>query len=296
MSSSFPDTVRRTAQRAGLGVLWYHLTHPHRTAEATFRRVTAPLRPLPDFLILGANKCGTTSLHNYLNQHPQVEEGLLKEVHFFDRYHRYARGLNWYRSHFPIRTDPADFCLGESTPEYLFNPAVPERVAEVMPDARLIALLRNPIDRAYSHYHHSRRLDREPLSFEEALEAESDRIDDELTRLATDPTYDEQTYEHYSYLARGRYLEQIQRWLEYFPRRQLLVVKSEDLFERPDAVAQRVFDFLGLPPHSLDVGRAYNTGGYRDEMDARVRARLRDYFRPHNQALAASLDEPIDWT
>jgi hypothetical protein len=296
MSSSFPDTVRRTARRAGLGVLWYHLTHPHRTAEAAFRRFTASLRPLPDFLIIGANKCGTTSLHNYLNQHPQVREGIYKEMHFFDRYHRYANGMDWYRSHFPIRTDPDAFCLGESTPEYLFNPAVPQRVADVMPNVRLIALLRNPIDRAYSHYHHSRRLDREPLSFEEALEAEPDRIDDELTALATNSTYDEQTYEHYSYLARGRYLEQIQRWLRHFPRHQLLVVKSEDLFENPEAVVQGVFDFLDLPPHSPEVHRAHNTGGYRDEMDPEVRARLRDYFRSHNQALAEFLDKPIGWT
>lgn len=294
-SSSLVRRARSAARDAGLGVLWYHVTHPQRLATSAFRRATASLRPLPDFLIIGANKCGTTSLHNYLNQHPRIREGMYKEVHFFDRYHRYANGLSWYRSHFPIRTAEDAFLLGESTPEYLFNPAVPDRVADVMPDARLIVLLRNPVDRAYSHYHHSKRVGREPLSFEKAIDAEPDRLDGELDAHASTPTYDDQSYEHYSYLARGRYLEQIERWLQHYDREQMLILQSETLFERPESTTHRAFDFLGLSAHPIHVERAFNTGGYRDAMDPDVRARLNDYFAAPNEALFDFLGEEWDW-
>lgn len=287
--------LRSIARSAGMGVLWYHLTHPRRTSRLAYQWLTVPLRPLPDFLIIGANKCGTTSLHNYLNKHPQIKEGLYKEIHFFDRYPRYAEGPNWYRSHFPICTDREEFCVGEATPEYLFHPAVPERVADMIPDVKLIVLVRNPIERAYSHYQHSRRDGSESLSFERALEAEPDRIDGEIEKLKSSSTYYSKTYEHYSYLARGRYMEQIRRWLEHFSREQMMVLRSESLFENPNVVANRVFDFLDLPPHTLNVEHAYNTGDYHSEMDPVIRNKLREYFRPHNEEISKFLDKEIDW-
>ncbi len=284
--------LRATARNAGLGILWYRLT---RFQRSVYRWLTVPVRPLPDFLIIGASKCGTTSLHNYLNQHPKVEQGIWKEIHFFDQYPNYAKGLNWYRTHFPVRTDPDAFCLGEATPAYLFNPAVPERVADAMPKVKLIVLVRNPIDRAYSHYHHTRRGGNENLPFENAIEAESDRISDELKKLESNPTYYDLTYAQYSYLARGRYMEQIERWLQYFPREQMIVIQSQALFSDPDAFCNRIFEFLDLEPYSLDVGRAYNSGEYRNQIAPDTRSRLRAYFRPHNEALAEFLGEPLDW-
>src|SRR5215208_8528317 len=134
-----------------------------RNAIWTYGKATAKLRPLPDFLILGAQKAGTTALYAYLRWHPQITGPSFKEVSFFDRH--YARGERWYRAHLPMRRSSI---VGEASPSYLFHPLAPERVAQMLPNARLVALLRNPVDRAFSHYQHEVALGREPLSFEAA--------------------------------------------------------------------------------------------------------------------------------
>src|SRR5436189_26280 len=136
------------------------------------------MRPLPDFLILGAQKAGTTALYAYLRWHPQVTGPSFKEVSFFDRH--YARGERWYRAHLPVRRRAV---VGEASPSYLFHPLAPERVARMLPEARLIALLRNPVDRAFSHYQHEVALGREQLSFEDALAGEFAEPNRRLAKL-----------------------------------------------------------------------------------------------------------------
>src|SRR5437763_1646364 len=134
-----------------------------RTGQFKLRHMTAPVRLLPDFIILGAQRAGTTSLYEYIVDHPQVGAASKKEVHFFDRH--YTEGVNWYRAHFPpaVRRQRFEnrtgkrFLTGEASPYYLAHPMVPERIAAVAPDARFLILLRNPIDRALSHYYHNRR-------------------------------------------------------------------------------------------------------------------------------------------
>jgi Sulfotransferase domain len=156
-----------------------------RNAVWTYGRVTAPVRPLPDFLILGAQKAGTTALYAYLRRHPAITGPSWKEVSYFDRH--YARGEAWYRGNFPNRLRARDKLVGEASPSYLFHPLGPERARALVPEARLVALVRNPIDRALSHYHHEVALGRERLSFEEALEAEERRLLGEDERLLADP-------------------------------------------------------------------------------------------------------------
>src|SRR6266480_7948081 len=148
-----------------------------RVLRGTYRaygRATASLRPLPDFLILGAQKAGTTALYAYLRQHPEITGPSWKEVSFFDRH--YARGEAWYRGNFPNSLRARGKLVGEASPSYLFHPLAPERVAGLVPEAKLIALVRNPVDRAYSHYQHEVALGREPLSFEDAVAAEYERL------------------------------------------------------------------------------------------------------------------------
>ena len=145
-----------------------------RLAEVLSRGLTHPIRLLPDFLISGAQRGGTTSLYNYLQAHPCFELPTTKELHFFDR--KFHRGLAWYRAHFPTylekcfaqRIQGRAFLTGEATPNYLFHPLVSRRVAEVLPRVKLIVLLRNPVDRAFSHYHHILDLGYEHLPFAEA--------------------------------------------------------------------------------------------------------------------------------
>src|SRR2546423_14798695 len=156
-----------------------------RNAVWTYGRATSFARPLPSFLILGAQKAGTTALYAYLRWHPGVTGPAWKEVSYFDRHYR--RGVHWYRGHFPLR--PGDRLVGEARPGDPLHPLPPERVRATVPDAKLIALLRDPVDRALSHYHHEVALGREPPTFEEAIEAEPERTRGEEERLARVPGY-----------------------------------------------------------------------------------------------------------
>ena len=256
----------------------------------TYGVATAGLRPLPDFLILGAQKAGTTALYAYLRWHPQVTGPSFKEVSFFDRH--YARGERWYRAHLPIRRSGI---VGEASPSYLFHPLAPERVARMLPRARLIALLRNPVDRAFSHYQHEVALGREELSFEDALAAEDERMQGELERMLVDPTYFSYAWWNYTYAARGRYAEQLERWLAAFPRDQLLVLFTEELAADTAGTYRRVLDFLGVDARGLDsypriFEREY--GG----MEPATRTRLEDEFAEANRRLAEVLERETPWS
>jgi hypothetical protein len=279
-----PEGVKRPVRRT---------RDAYRAANSTlrwrYRTATAGLRPLPDFLIVGAQKCGTTSLYEYLAEHPQVMPALTKEVHYFDV--RYPRGMSWYRAHFGLRRPGR--ITGEASPYYLFHPAAPQRIKSDVPRAKLIVMLRDPAERAVSHYHHSVDWGFETLSLEDAIRHEPERLDGEASRIASDPTYRGLDYQHLSYLSRGVYADQLELWLSLFPREQMLVLNSHDFFDDPATGFNRVLDFLELPPQSrteypVVAGRTYDT-------DPAIVAELREYFRPHNQRLYELLGEDFGW-
>jgi hypothetical protein len=259
---------------------------------------------LPDFLILGAMKAGTTSLYRYLAQHPGFARGKRKEeVHYFDKH--WAKGIAWYERFFPSRWDRARASLtgrrlftGESSPYYLFHPCVPARVKACLPRAKLIVLLREPVARAWSHYHHSFRKGDETLGFEEALAREPERLRGEEERLLRDDSYYSKAHRHFSYLARGIYADQLERWLQSFERERLLVLKSEDFFAQPRDAVAKVTDFLDLAPRDpasyVREFAIHNPGEYA-HLDAATEARLRAYFAPHNERLAALLGPEFAW-
>jgi hypothetical protein len=250
---------------------------------------TAGLRPLPDFLILGAQKAGTTALYAYLRWHPHVTGPSFKEVSFFDRH--YAKGERWYRAHLPVRRRSR---VGEASPSYLFHPLAPERVAGMLPGARLIALLRNPVDRAFSHYQHEVALGREPLSFEDAIDREHERMQGELERMLQDPSYFSLAWWNYTYVARGRYAEQLERWFAAFPREQLLVLFTEELSADTAATYRRVLDFLGVGARDLESYPRIFDRDYAD-MDPGTRARLEKEFEDPNRRLASLLGRDLPW-
>jgi hypothetical protein len=256
-----------------------------------YGRATATLRPLPDFLIIGAQKAGTTALYAYLRWHPEITGPSFKEVSFFDRH--FVRGETWYRAHLPAR--PRGRLVGEASPSYLFHPLAPERVRTTVPDARLIAILRNPIDRALSHYQHEVSLGREELSFEEAIDREEERMRGEVERMVRDPSYFSFAWWNHTYLARGRYAEQLAGWFTVFPRDQLLVLFSEDLLEQPSKTYERVLDFLGATRHELGSYPRIFTQEYGG-MSPATRARLERYFAEPNRQLAEMLDREPPWT
>jgi len=266
----------------------------------------AHLRTLPDFLVIGAEKCGTTSLYRYLVRHPDVVRASTKEPHFFD-YH-WDEGPAWYRAHFPLavrrtlarRLFGVELRIGEASPDYIFHPHAPERVRRLLPRVKLIALLRNPIDRAFSHYQQQVRKRRDSLSFEQAIAAEPERVDGELERLVADERHAVHPHvTRFSYLARGRYAEQLERWLGCFDRSRLLVIQSEALFATPRAELARVHAFLALPgagraPDVTDFANE-NPGEYEAAIRPDTRRRLAEYFAPHNRRLYALLGTDLGW-
>jgi hypothetical protein len=265
-----------------------------------FRIATGGLRMLPDYIIIGAQKCGTSSLYRYLNEHPAVAASAGKEIHFFDWY--YARGPRWYRAHFPTAAYRELFrartgqrlLTGEASPYYLFHPHAPRRVKALVPGAKLIALLRDPVERAVSAYHHQVRAGTEPLSLEDALDREPSRLAGEIERLQQDEHYKSAAHRRYSYAARGLYAEQIEHWLRYFPREQLLVIRSEDFFNDPASSVAETIGFLGLPPWTSREFRKFNAGDY-GEIDPGIRRRLIEFFAPHNRRLYNLLGRDFGW-
>jgi hypothetical protein len=260
-----------------------------RGAYRTYGRATAAARPLPNFLILGAQKAGTTALYAYLRWHPEVTGPSFKEVSFFDRH--YARGGRWYRAHMPLRRRAR---VGEASPSYLFHPLAPERVARMLPDARLIAILRNPVERAFSHYQHERSLGRESLSFEEAVAREDERMQGEVERMLADPSYFSHAWWNYTYVARGRYAEQLERWYAAFPRAQLLVLLTDELGADSSATYRSVLDFLAVTPHELPSYPRIFERDY-DEMSAVAREQLQQIFAEPNRRLAELLGRELSW-
>lgn len=262
---------------------------------------TSPLRMLPSFLIIGAQRAGTTSLYRYLMQHPAVLPVVLtKGAHYFDT--EYAKGLAWYRAHFPLRAHATllrsrfgvDVITGEGSPYYVFHPLAPGRVAETLPDVRLVLLLRDPVERAYSQHQHEVARGFEHLSFEKAIDLESERLAGERERLTADPTYRSFEHQHHSYLARGRYLEQILAWRERFPQDRLLILIAEEFFADPSEGLARVEAFLGLPPWLPLSFPRYNARS-RAPMNPATRDRLVAYFRRPNAELARYLGRDLPW-
>jgi Sulfotransferase domain len=244
---------------------------------------------LPDFVIIGGKKCGTTYLYHLLSQHPLVELASSKELHFFNCF--FDEGIEWYRRCFPPPRlkDGRSTITGEGTPEYLSYPPAPARMAKVVPQARLIALLRNPVDRIYSDYQMVVRKGRETRTFEEVIGVNK-----------RPPGKGGEFSEHRE--------DQLLRWAEFFPREQLLVLKSEDFFERPVESLKPVLAFLGLPDWEPEIPEfrgegdkdeyeriKRNKGTYEEGMDPATRRRLEEYFEPHNKRLYEYLGTDLGW-
>jgi hypothetical protein len=267
------------------------------TARRLWRLATAPVRTLPDFLIIGAQKCGTTFLYQFLVQHPRVKSAFLKEVHYFDL--NFAKGNNWYRSNFPLQLrNTRRYITGEASPYYLFHPHAAKRASMVVPDAKLITLLRNPVERAYSHYQHQvKRVTgeaRETLPFEEAIEAEDRTLPAEVSKMLRDEYYQSPGHRTRSYLGRGEYIDQLLAWSDFFPRKRMLVVKSEDLFDDTTNTLGRVLDFLEIPHWAPETYSIPNKREYAG-LDPAVRQRLDEYYEPYNQRLYEYLGVDFGW-
>lgn len=262
---------------------------------------TSKLRVLPDFLLVGAQRCGTTSLFRALLSHPHVlRANFLKGVNFFDVAHE--NGLGWYRAHFPLASTtrrhavpPHDRArVFEASGYYMFHPHAPRRIAAALPNVKIVAMVRDPVERAFSAYKHefARGFETEPL--ERALALEDQRIAPELDQMLRDPSYQSAVYRHQAYRARGQYAEQLQRFVDSLGQHRVHVVQSELFFTHPEQEYARLLDFLDLPavmPASFD---RYNPRPSAP-LDASVAVRLRQHFQPHDAALEHFLGADPCW-
>ncbi len=233
-------------------------------------------------MIIGAQRAGTTSLYSHLCEHPDVVPAFCKEVHYFDV--NSDRDEGWYRAHFPLRFElEGGRITGEATPRYLVHPGADERLRSLCPSAKLIVLLRNPAERALSHYYFLYGKDAPLMEFRDAVEREAETISSGETRDETK-----------AYLRRGIYVDQLMRWLRLFPREQLLVLQSERFLEKRRETVARVQQFLGLREVLETEYRRLHTTAY-PEIDPTLRCWLSDFFRPHNERLYEHLGETYDW-
>lgn len=263
---------------------------------------TGPLRVLPDFLVVGVQKGGTSSLFYYLQNHPQIclATAITKEVHYFDD--NYSRPLEWYRAHFPLTVakhirqsmSPAKLLTCEATPAYIFHPLVAERVRLTLPNAKFICVLRNPVDRAFSQYRMEVKRTREDRPFAKALQEERTRI--EAAYHPDGSPRDAECFdrEDFWYQRRGFYLEQVKRWHAALPKENLLIVRAEDLWARPEETWRKTLEFLQLEYAAPDAFERINEGQGSD-LDPGVRDELTEYFRPMNLALSEYLGEDYTW-
>jgi len=254
----------------------------------------------PDYIIIGSRKSGTTSLSKYIIEQPNVYTSSVKEIDFFNRY--YYKGINWYKTQFPLNSKKKwhtkilkkKFMTGEASSTYIYHPLAPKRIKEILPDVKLIAVLRNPIDRAYSQYQMEVIHGNENLSFEEAIEKESERIEGEFEKMGTDETYFSHSYQIFSYLAGGLYAEQLKRWYKYFPKNQILIVDNEELNEKTSYVYDKVLNFLELPCFKLKHFERYRKTEY-SEMNVNTRKKLVEFFKPYNEKLNSLLNTNFGW-
>jgi hypothetical protein len=234
---------------------------------------------LPEAIIIGAQRSGTTRFYNRMVRHSQVAPSSRKEIHFYDV--RYDRGIEYYKTMFAPKLGRISM---EASPYYIYHPAVAERIYRHQPDVKIIAMLRNPIDRAFSNYFHEVRRQQEPFSFEEAIEKEPNRIEGEEERILQDPTYYSVRHNQYSYLARSDYAPQLQRYYDLFPSENIYIIKSEDFFEDEMGVLRDVQRYLGL----IDFDYPYNPPPdkkYKDMIREETRQQLVEYFKPRVKEL-----------
>ncbi|HET6876615.1 MAG TPA: sulfotransferase [Jatrophihabitans sp.] len=263
-------------------------------------RPTARWRMQPSFVVIGGQRCGTTTIFKTLAAHPQVVRPPVDKGTDYYTLH-YAKGPSWYRSRFPLagaaawrRTRHGGPVAFEACTYYMFHPLAVERLARDLPDVKLVAMLRNPVERAFSAYKHefARGFETEP-DFRRALELEDERLAGELERLA-DPRYESFAHRHHSYRRRGQFAEQLRRVFEHFPREQVHIMDSEAFFADPAKQFQALVEFLDLTPWQPPTFVQYNARPSAS-MPADARAYLTEHYRPWDDELADLLGRQPAW-
>lgn len=267
-----------------------------RRASKPYAKITAPLRMLPDFVIVGAQRAGTTSLYKYLAEHPDVGRVRLgKGVHYFDT--NADKSMAWYRSHFPFDSSriplwPGPHHVGEGAPYYMFHPECPKRIDAALPGVKVIAILRDPIERAHSQWVHETARGYETLPFADALRAEDDRLAGQ-EELLVDPAGRSFSHQHHSYAARGQYAPQVQRLWDVFGDDRVLVIPATRLFSDPAVTYAQTLSFLGLSPYEATY-EVHNARSY-SKITPDEESYLAAKFAESNERLVEMLGPEFDF-
>jgi hypothetical protein len=259
--------------------------------------VTNSIRVLPDFIVIGAAKSGTTSLYHYLAQHPCIASSSYDELGYFDD--NYHLGINWYKSLFPTKFTKnkiikkyGKFLTYDVTPGYFQKPWCIKNMYETLPDVKLILVLRNPVDRTYSHYHSStKRGIKTKIPFR-------DLLDRDLKTYEQIKNDDNEYFKNFvlnSYIGPSIYVRLVKEWLKYFRLEQLLIFSTEELAKNPREVFSRIFGFLNIKEEEINTESRHNVEVYDTSLDSDLRQRLIDFFRPHNEELFNTINQRFDW-
>ena len=263
-----------------------------------FYYLTSSFRTLPNFFVIGGVRCGTTSLYHYLGQHNCIKQATYDELGYFDD--NFHLGLNWYRSLFPtkfiqkkIESKYKKFLTYDVTPFYIYNPLVVDRIFKFSPNAKIIAVLRNPIDRAYSNFNN--RIQDEgdtETTFEEIVYSEIEKIKNNKNNKENNVFLVNEFYE--LLLARGFYAKQLEFWFKKFPRKNMLLISSEELAVNTDKTISEIFEFLEVPDQKINDLTKQNKIKYPKMKDS-TREILINFFKPHNEKLFEILGSKFDW-
>jgi len=271
------------------------------TSTLTKTRIfSGVFRTFPDFIIIGSQKCGTTSLYDYICKHSDVYPAITKQIHYFD--FNYEMKDRWYRAFFPLNLKKyfikyllrKSFLTGEASPDYINHPYAPRRISQDLPNTKLIAIFRNPVERAYSNYQHNIRDKKENLSFEDALKEEENRTKTERMKLQENEFYYSENFRQFQYVNRGKYIEEISEWLKLFSKEQLLILSTEELETNPSKVLEDIFSFLNIKNEQIVTTQKLNVGKYSD-MKKETREYLQKIFRPYNEQFYKLTEKDFNW-
>ncbi len=263
----------------------------HTFFKRGFAGITSSKRVLPNFIIPGTVRSGTTSLYYNICEHPSVLEASYDEIGFFDS--NYNLGINWYRSMFPtqkemelVRKNSGCAITGEDTPFYFWKKEAIERIFLTLPNVKIIVIFRNPVDRAYSNYNLGVRMNTEKLTFEEAIDEEIQYLNENGFRKTID--------HRRSYITKGIYQEQLKLWLDIFPREQIHILSTEQMQENPQRELQKIFSFLKIDEYIIKNPQKRKSTDYT-KMRPDTRSRLLDYYKSHNEELFRIIKQRFNW-
>ena len=271
--------------------------------KQVIKKFVYPIYPVvkskPDFLVIGVQRAATTSLYRYLIQHPQIlVTHKSRETYYFDNPDNYRKGFGWYVGHFPSKLRKGDKLTFEDSPSYLYYKHIPQLIKQDLGNIKMIAILRNPVDRAYSAwqmYHSYSSLPLKHLRERADQRTFAQAIEQELNPELPPPEYP------YYYLDRGKYVQQLENYYTYFDNSNILILNFEQLSNDLGSALQQICDFLNIEPFPQEMIQQFQTEKYaaanyeRKPEDEQVLDRLKEYYEPENEKLYQTLSTRYDW-